>query len=67
MEIMIEQYKGYEIKVYWSDIEMGYVFCVFSKDGEGIKESGAYFYEENAWPGAREAMDWLVEKSENGG
>ena len=54
---MIEQYRGYEIKVYWSDIEMGYVFCVFSKDGEGIKESGAYFYEENAWLGAREAVE----------
>lgn len=60
---MVEQYKGYEIKVYWSDIEMGYVFCIFNK-GEGIKESGAYFYEENAWMGAREAVDWLVEKEE---
>ena len=25
---MIEQYKGYEIKVYWSNIEQGYVFCM---------------------------------------
>ena len=47
---MVEQYKGYEIKVYWSDIEMGYVFCVFSKDGEGLK--------------ARETIDRLVEKEE---
>ena len=46
---MIEQYRGYEIKVYWSNIDLGYVFCVFSMDGEGIMESGAYFYEENAW------------------
>ena len=57
------RYKGYEINVYWSDIEMGYVFCIFNK-GEGIKESGAYFYEENAWMGARETVDWLVEKEE---
>ena len=35
----MEQYKGYEIKVYWSSIDLGYVFCVFSKDGEGIMES----------------------------
>ena len=61
---MVEQYKGYEIKVDWSDIEMGYVFCVFSKDGEGLKESGAYFYEENALLGARETIDRLVEKEE---
>ena len=61
---MVEQYKGCEIKVYWSDIEMGYVFCVFSKDGEGLKESGAYFYEENALLGARETIDRLVEKEE---
>ena len=61
---MVEQYKGYEIKVYWSDIEMGYVFCVFSKEGEGLKESGAYFYEEKALLGARETIDRLVEKEE---
>ncbi len=61
---MIEQYKGYEIKVYWSENDMGYVFCVFSRDGEGIEESGAYFYEENALLGARKAVDWLVEKEE---
>ena len=62
---MIEQYKGYEIKVYWSENDMGYVFCVFSRDGEGIEESGAYFYEENALLGAREAVDRLVEKEES--
>lgn len=59
---MIEQYKGYEIKIYWSENDMGYVFCVFSMDGEGIEESGAYFYEENALLGARETIDRLVEK-----
>jgi hypothetical protein len=42
---MIEQYRGYEIKVYWSNIDLGYVFCVFSMDGKGIMESGTYFYE----------------------
>ena len=56
---MIEQYKGYEIKVYWSENDMGYVFCVFSRDGEGIEESGAYFYEENALIAARAAADAL--------
>ncbi|NDO51871.1 hypothetical protein FMM75_21660 [Lachnospiraceae bacterium MD335] len=59
---MIEQYKGYEIKVYWSNIDLGYVFCVFSKDGEGILESGAYFYEENAVQGAKEVIDRLLER-----
>ena len=54
---MIEQYKGYEIKVYWSSIEKGYIFCVFSKDGEGIMESVPYFYEENAVQGAKEVID----------
>ena len=53
---MIEQYRGYEIKVYWSNIDLGYVFCVFSMDGKGIMESGTYFYEENAWIGARETV-----------
>ena len=59
---MIEQYKGYEIKVYWSNIEQGYVFCVFSKDGEGIMESVPYFYEENAVQGAKEVIDRLLER-----
>ena len=59
---MIEQYKGYEIKVYWSSIEKGYIFCVFSKDGEGILESVPYFYEENAWMGAKEVIDRLLER-----
>ena len=36
---MIEQYRGYEIKVYWSNIEQGYVFCIFTNDGTGIIES----------------------------
>ena len=60
---MIEQYKGFEIKVFWSNIEKGYVFCVFSMDGEGIMESDPYFYEENAVLGAKEVIDRLVEKS----
>ena len=60
---MIEQYRGYEIKVYWSNIDLGYVFCVFSMDGEGIMESVPYFYEENAVLGAKEVIDRLVEKS----
>lgn len=63
---MIEQYKGYEIKVYWSNIDLGYVFCVFSMDGEGIMESGTYFYEENAWMGARETVDRYIEVKERG-
>ena len=64
--VMIEQYRGYEIKVYWSNIDLGYVFCVFSMDGEGILESGAYFYEENAWIGARETVDRYIEVKERG-
>lgn len=63
---MIEQYRGYEIKVYWSNIVLGYVFCVFSMDGEGIMESGTYFYEENAWIGARETVDRYIEVKERG-
>lgn len=63
---MIEQYRGYEIKVYWSNIDLGYVFCVFSMDGEGIMESGTYFYEENAWIGARETVDRYIEVKERG-
>ena len=62
MEIMVEQYKGYEIKVFWSNIEKGYVFCVCSKDGEGIMESGVYFYEENALLGAKETIDRLIQR-----
>lgn len=61
---MTEQYKGYEIKVFWSDIEKGYLFCVFSVDGEGIMESEPYFYEENALLGARETIDRIVEEME---
>ena len=63
---MIEQSRGYEIKVYWSNIDLGYVFCVFSMDGEGIMESGTYFYEENAWIGARETVDRYIEVKERG-
>ena len=63
---MIEQYRGYEIKVYWSNIDLGYVFCVFSMDGKGIMESGTYFYEENAWIGARETVDRYIEVKERG-
>ena len=59
---MVEHYKGYEIKVYWSNIEKGYVFCVFSMDGEGIMESDPYFYEENAVLGAKEVIDRLLER-----
>ena len=63
---MIEQYRGYEIKVYWSNIDLGYVFCVFSMDGEGIKESGKYLYEEKAWMGAKETVDRYIEVKERG-
>ena len=63
---MTEQYRGYEIKVYWSNIDLGYVFCVFSMDGKGIMESGTYFYEENAWIGARETVDRYIEVKERG-
>lgn len=59
---MIEQYRGYEIKVFWSKTENGFVFCIFSMDGVGIKESGAYVYEENAVLGAKESIDWMVQK-----
>ena len=51
---MIEQYRGYEIKVYWSNIEQGYVFCIFTNDGTGIIESNVYHYEKFALMGARE-------------
>lgn len=59
---MIEQYKGYEIKVFWSSMEKGYVFCIFTGDGVGIRESGAYFYEENARLGAKETIDRIIER-----
>ena len=59
---MVEQYKGYEIKVFRSSIYKGYVFCVFDMDGMGIKESGPYVYEENALPGARETIDEIIQK-----
>ena len=61
-EEMIEQYKGYEIKVNQSSIYKGYVFCVFDTDGIGIKESGPYVYEENALLGARETVDEIIQK-----
>lgn len=61
---MVEQYKGYEIKVFWSEIEKGYVFCVFDMNGIGIMESSAYFYEENAVLGAKEAIDQIINKKE---
>lgn len=63
---MIEQYKGYEIRVFFSNIDNGYVFCVFSLDGVGIMESGTYFYEENAILGARETVDRYIEVMERG-
>ena len=59
---MLEQYRGYEIKVFWSNIEKGYVYCVFSEDGEGILESAPYFYEENAVLGAKETVDRIIQK-----
>lgn len=63
MRIMIELYKGYEIKVYWSSINRGYVFCIFDMDGTGIKESGTYVYEENALLGAKETVDEIIRKT----
>lgn len=60
---MIEQYRGYEFKVFWSSIEKGFVFCIFSMDGVGIKESSPYVYEENAVLGAKESIDWIIEKN----
>ena len=39
---------------------------MFSKDGEGIMESVPYFYEENAWMGARETVDRYIEVKERG-
>ena len=62
---MIEQYRGYEIKVFWSEINNGYVFCIFTSDGTGIIESNV-FYEENAWMGARETVDRYIEVKERG-
>ena len=61
-----QEYLALTIKVYWSSIEKGYIFCVFSKDGEGIMESGTYFYEENAWMGAKETVDRYIEVKERG-
>ena len=63
---MIEQYRGYEIRVFWSNIDNGYVFCIFSLDGAGIMESNPYFYEENAILGARETVDRYIEVIERG-
>ena len=59
---MIEKYKGYEIKVYWSSMNKGYIFCVSDMDGTGIKESGTYAYEENALLGAKESIDEIIKK-----
>ncbi len=59
---MIEKYRGYEINVFWSSIDNGFVFCVFSMDGEGIMESKPYFYEENAMSGAKETIDRMIQK-----
>ncbi len=58
---MVEQYRGYEIKVFWSNIEKAYVFCVFSENGEGIMESESYHYEEYALLGARETVDNIIQ------
>ena len=63
---MMEQYRGYEIKVFWSNIDNGYVFCIFSLEGVGIMESNPYFYEENAILGARETVDRYIEVIERG-
>ena len=63
---MMEQYRGYEIKVFWSNIDNGYVFCIFSLEGVGIMESTPYFYEENAILGARETVDRYIEVIERG-
>lgn len=63
---MIEQYRGYEIRVFFSSIDNGYVFCIFSLDGVGIMESNPYFYEENAILGARETVDRYIEVKERG-
>lgn len=63
---MTEYYMGYEIRVFWSEIEMGYVFCIFSMDGTGIMESSAYCYAENALLGARETIDRFIEVNERG-
>ena len=61
---MIEQYRGYEIKVFWSEIEQGYVFCIFTGDGTGIIESNVYHYEKFALLGAKETVDRYIEVKE---
>lgn len=66
MRKMVEQYRGYEIRVFWSNIEQGYVFCVFDMDGRGILESESYYYEENALLGAKETVDRYIEVMESG-
>ena len=63
---MTEQYRGYEIKVFWSNIEQGYVFCIFTRDGTGTIESGVYHYEKFALMGARETVDRYIEVKERG-
>ena len=60
---MIEQYRGYEIRVFFSNIEQGYVFCVFDMDGRGILESNVYHYKEYALLGAKETIDRFIEVS----
>lgn len=59
---MVELYRGYEIKVFWSNIEKAYVFCVFSENGEGIMESSVYSCEENALLGAKETVDNIIQR-----
>lgn len=63
---MIEQYRGYEIRVFWSEIDNGYVFCIFTSDGTGIIESNVYHYEKFALPGAKETVDRYIEVKERG-
>ena len=63
---LFEEYRGYEIKVFWSEINNGYVFCIFTSDGTGIIESNVYHYEKFALPGARETVDRYIEVKERG-
>lgn len=66
MEIMIEHYKGYEITVFWSYFDNGYVFCIFTGDDTGIIESNVYHYEKSALQGAKETIDQYIKVKERG-
>ena len=56
-------YKGYGIRVYWTDSDMGFRYIIFDKDAKTADESAeTYFYSENAMEAAKRAVDAIAEK-----